>query len=132
MWRLYGWFSGLMLCGSCVGIVTWAAWMQVIDNEFIGVRDENISGSQRFFHWSLSDRWNGGFKVTYAIEFLCLSVAKLIVLDRLSEFASVGMTLRRWVVSRRIVMAAVITGNLWGSQATLQPLCSMIDELICL
>lgn len=114
VWRLYGWFSGLMLCGSCVGTVTWAAWMQVIVNEFTGVREENISGSQRFFHWSLSDRWNGGFKVTYAIEFLCLSLAKLLVLDRLSKFASAGMTLSRWVVSKRVVLAAVITGNLVG------------------
>ena len=27
-WGLYGWFSGLMLCGSCFGAVAWGAWMQ--------------------------------------------------------------------------------------------------------
>jgi len=23
VWELYGWFSGLMLCGSCFGAVAW-------------------------------------------------------------------------------------------------------------
>ena len=27
VWLLYGWFSGLMLCGSCFGVVTWAAYI---------------------------------------------------------------------------------------------------------
>jgi len=114
VWSLYGWFSGLMLCGSCVGAVTWAAWMQVIINEFIGVRDPNLSGSQRFFYWSLSDRWNSGFKVMYATEFLCLSMAKLLVLDRMSDFAAGGSISRRLVVGKRVLMASVTAGNLAG------------------
>jgi hypothetical protein len=30
LWSLYGWFSGLICCGSCIGAVTWAAWMQFL------------------------------------------------------------------------------------------------------
>jgi hypothetical protein len=30
IWLLYGWFTGLMCCGSCIGAVTWAAWMQFL------------------------------------------------------------------------------------------------------
>ncbi len=114
VWPLYGWFSALMLGGSCVGAVTWAAWMQVIINEFIGVRDPDLSTSQRFFHWSLSDRWNGGFRVLYAIEFLCLSTAKLIVLDRMLDFAASGSISRLLVVGKRTFVASVTAGNLAG------------------
>jgi len=34
VWRLYGWFSGLMACGSCVGAVAWAARMMQLVNAF--------------------------------------------------------------------------------------------------
>jgi hypothetical protein len=57
------------------------------------------------------------FSVMYAIEFFCISVAKLMVLDRMSDFASLcssDVSNRRWVVGRRVVMAAVVTGNLVG------------------
>jgi hypothetical protein len=57
------------------------------------------------------------FTVTYAIEFLCLSTAKLMVLDRMSDFVSLrssDVSKRRWVVGGRAVMAAVVTGNLVG------------------
>ena len=30
VWRLYGWFSGLMLCGCCFGAVAYGAEMQVL------------------------------------------------------------------------------------------------------
>ena len=35
VWRLYGWFSGLMLCGSCFGAVAWGARMQQFVLDFI-------------------------------------------------------------------------------------------------
>jgi hypothetical protein len=28
VWRLYGRFCALMLCGSCFGVVTWTLWTQ--------------------------------------------------------------------------------------------------------
>jgi hypothetical protein len=50
------------------------------------------------------------------MEFLCLSAAKLMVLDRMMEFAmrkGEGVW-RRWVVVGRVVMAAVVAGNVVG------------------
>jgi hypothetical protein len=45
-----------------------------------------------------SHSWRGVFVVTYAIEFHCLTTAKLMVLDRMSEFAGrKGLLARRWV-----------------------------------
>jgi hypothetical protein len=111
VWRLYGWFSGLMMCGSCVGTLTWAAYMQVVVNDYIGVKDTTLQLSQRFFFWSISDRWKSIFYVTYSIEFLCLSVAKLLVLDRMSEFVVNHSARKLWVAGRRIVLAAVVAGN---------------------
>jgi hypothetical protein len=113
----YGWFTGLMLCGSCFGAVTWGAWMQVLTYEFRGGRGEFTPLDRSFFFWSLSDRWNSGFRLTYASEFLCLSVAKLIVLDRMSIFAAGDVMSRRWLVARRLVLASVISGNLAGLAA---------------
>lgn len=92
VWRLYGWYSGLMMCGSCVGAVTWAAWMMFLVNDFKSV--QKTTPSQSLFLFSVSNSWRAVFAVTYAIEFLCLSVAKLIVLEILivcqtSQLASV-------------------------------------------
>ena len=36
VWSLYGWFCGLMVCGSCFGAVTWAARMMQLENAFNG------------------------------------------------------------------------------------------------
>jgi len=60
--------------------------------------------------------WFAAFYVTYAIEFLCLSVAKLLVLDRMAEFEvakGVGMK-RLLAVGGRVVMAIVVVGNVAG------------------
>ena len=35
VWRLYGWYSALMFCGSCFGVLTWAARMMNLGNFFI-------------------------------------------------------------------------------------------------
>jgi hypothetical protein len=114
-WRLYGWFSGLMLCGSCVGAVTWAAWMQVLINLLIGTNDSTISASQRNFHFAAARSWRVVFSVTYALEFLCLTVALLSVLDRMFKFAAPsGEAFRRWVLAARTVMALVVVVNVVG------------------
>jgi hypothetical protein len=52
----------------------------------------------------------------YAIEFLCLSVAKLMVLDRMSAFAATKDRAAswRWHVTSRCVLAIVVAGNAVG------------------
>ena len=85
----YGWFSALMLCGSCVGVVTWAARMMTLVYFFHG--NDSISNRnfvQGFSSVARTRSWRAVFSVTYAIEFLCLTTAKLMVLDRMSDFAA--------------------------------------------
>ena len=82
VWVLYGWFSGLMCVGSVFGAVAWAAEMQYLIFQFLF----NASGGgltpQAQSLIAQAQYWAAAFYVTYAIEFLCLSVAKLLVLHR--------------------------------------------------
>ena len=120
-WRLYGWFSALMLCGSCFGAVSWAARMTNLENGFNGIDLlSNGNLAQGMALLAVAQSWRAVFTVTYAIEFLCLSTAKLMVLDRMSDFAAPredGLR-RRWVVGGRVVMAVVILGNAVGLAAS--------------
>jgi len=114
VWRLYGWFSGLMCLGSVFGAVTWGAWMMVLASIFSlqvqsGIVQVQVLSAQY-------SNWYSGFCIMYAIEFLCLSVAKLLVLDRMADFAVVkgdGMS-KRLAVGGRVVMAVVVVGNVMG------------------
>ena len=107
-WRLYGWFCGLMLCGSCVGAVTWSAWMRVIQAFYLDLSSKDPAG------YAVDARWNAVFRVSYAIEFLCLSVALLMMLDRMSEKTGGSWLSKRWTIGGRILLAAVVAGNLVG------------------
>jgi hypothetical protein len=117
VWRLYGWFSGLMMCGSCVGALAWAAEMNSLVNLFKGY--DSSSQVEQSSLLALSSSWHSAFQVTHAIEFLCLSAAKLTVLDRMSVFAAPqGTRLQtRWAAAGRIVMAVVVLGNAVGLAA---------------
>ncbi len=115
MWLLYGWFSGLMCVGSVFGAVTWAFFMQFLVSLFKTFTPGLSSAQQQSFYAQLQ-YWNAAFLVSYAIEFLCLSVAKLLVLHRMADFAVAkddGM--RRWLaVGGRAVVAAVVVVNVVG------------------
>ena len=116
VWLLYGWFSGLMLCGSCCGAVAWGVWMKCIVFSFM-VYDPSstLTNAQKASLFAQLFSWLAAFMIMYAMEFLCLSAAKLMVLDRMMDFAmpkGEGMS-RRWVVGG-VVMAAVVAGNVVG------------------
>jgi hypothetical protein len=120
VWPLYGRFCGLMVCGSCFGAVTWAARMMSLVNWFNG-NDAFSRGDkvQRSSLYALFYSWTAVFFVIYAIDFLCLSAARLMVLDRMSEFAA-GQdegTRKRWAAGGRVVMAVVVLGNAAGLAA---------------
>ena len=120
VWRLYGWFSGLMMCGSCVGVVAWASNMIFLVNIFTA--NDSADVVQLTSQFALAYRWTSAFLVTYGLEFLCLSAAKLMVLDRMSSFAAPQGTLDRrplwrWVAAGRAVMAVVVLGNAVGFAA---------------
>ena len=116
MWLLYGWFSGLMCLGSVFGAVTWAFWMQGLVANFTSGLTPGLSPAQASSFFAQTEYWSAAFYVTYAIEFLCLSVAKLLVLHRMADFAvpkGDGL-FRRLAVGGRVVLAAVVVGNVVG------------------
>ena len=120
VWPLYGWFCGLMVCGSCFGAVTWAARMMQFEN---GIHAQDAFSrrdvvQQQSFN-ALSYSWAAVFFVMYAIEFLCLSAARLMVLDRMSYFAAGQdeVARQRWAAGGRMVMAVVVLGNAVGLAA---------------
>ncbi len=119
VWRLYGWFTALMVCGSCVGAVAWAARMMKVVNFFKSKASSNSSKVESYAFAALGLHWTRLDLVTYAIEFLCLSAAKLMVLDRMATFAAPQGTgaRRRWAAAGRVVMAAVVLGNVVGLAA---------------
>jgi hypothetical protein len=114
VWQLYPWFTALMACGSCFGVVAWTASMMARASYFEANDTEPVV--ERRSLQALSYRWRAAFLVTYAIEFLCLSAALLMVLDRMSMFAAPDMP-RRWALAGRVVMAAVVLGNSVGLAA---------------
>jgi hypothetical protein len=115
VWLLYGWFSGLMCLGSVFGAVTWAFWMQILVAAFTpGTPGLSLAQVQSLA--AQAQYWAAAFYVPYAIEFLCLSVAKLLVLNRMADFAvpkGHGLP-RRLAVGGRVVMVAVVVGNVVG------------------
>ena len=118
VWPLYGWFASLMCVGSCFGAAAWVAYMQYLAAFYTaGNAVETPVLADRWTMYALAYNMLVKFYVLYALEFFCLSVAKLVVLDRMKDFVSVlradGAT-RRWTVGGRIVMAAVLTGNAVG------------------
>ena len=109
VWRLYGWYCALMTCGSCVGAVAWTATMMHRVSVFKGNEASNVV--ERMSMLALVDSWQSVFLVTYAVEFLCLSTAKLMVLDRMSVFAAPqaegSAAQKRWTAAGRVVMAGL-------------------------
>jgi hypothetical protein len=127
VWRFYGWFSGLMCCGSCCGAVAWAAWMQVIVYGFksddVGriAETQNVTSVQKLYEESLQFlardfEFLSLFTVMEELEFFFLCAAKLLVLDRLKHVAvpKSKISSRRWVVGARIVMGCFVAGNAVG------------------
>jgi hypothetical protein len=120
LWRLYGWFCGLMFCGSCFGAVTWGFWMQREVEFFSSVSFKNNSSvsSQLTlnFYKSQTLRFTSVYIVAHALEFLCLSVAQFMVLDRMTDFAFPQLRSRRTcaVALRWAALAAVSGGNVAG------------------
>ena len=120
VWSLYGRFCGLMVCGSCFGAVTWAARMMQLENAFNST-DAFLRGDfvPQMSLFALAYSWAAVFFVMYAIEFLCLSAARLMVLDRMSYFAAGQdeVARKRWAAGGRMVMAVVVLGNAVGLAA---------------
>jgi hypothetical protein len=120
VWRLYGWFSALMMFGCCIGALNWASRIMFQENIFKG-DDTSYSSNQveRLTLRALAHRWRAANHMMYAIEFLCLCAAELMVLDRMSVFAAPGDVdmQKRWAAAGRVVMAVAVLGNAVGLAA---------------
>jgi hypothetical protein len=117
VWQLYGWFAGLMLCGSCLGILSWTSWMQCLVNLFQG-NDPSTPPPRASLLNSVAYSWRAAHTVFYPVEFLCLSLSKLMILDRMIDFVEMhaGQP-RKWIHWRRVVIFVVSAGNLLGLAA---------------
>jgi hypothetical protein len=128
VWRFYGWFSGLMCCGSCCGAVAWAAWMQVIvyrlKSDDMGriAQAQNVTSVQKLQYaeslqfLARDFQFFSLFIVMEELEFFFCCAAKMLVLDRLKHVAvpKSKISSRRWVVAARIVMGCFVAGNVVG------------------
>ena len=115
LWRMYGWFSGLMCVGSVFGLVAWAAWMQFLLALFSG-STPGLTHAQAQSSLVQQNYWEAVFLIPYALEFMCLSISKLMVLERMVGFVVAkgdGMNdmSRRVSVWGRVVMAVVVVCN---------------------
>ena len=120
VWRWYGTFTGLICCGSWIGVATWSVYLQYLSMFFVFEKAQlnttlaaspDVQASA-----AIMLRWSGSFSAIYAIQFAFLCITKLMVLDRLFEFSmpktsDVG---RRWAVAMRVVMAGVTACNAVG------------------
>ena len=87
MWEQLGWFSGLVCAGSVAGAVAWGAFMpaNAMDYE---AQAPTVTAQQRHALFASSDRWYAVYLMLYPVEFLCLIMAKVMLLGRLSNHAS--------------------------------------------
>ena len=124
-WNLYGWFCGMSLVGSCCGIVSWLSWMQRLTLNYKG-NDSSQRFSNRGMLLSQAFRSFAAFSVFYPVEFLCLSIAQLLVLDRMYQFVTLAehgemIRIRLWSLARRVVICVTVADNWRACVVTLPP-----------
>ena len=82
MWRMYGWFTGLMCCGSCIGAVAWTLSMIALADLFTTMNPAStLSPFEQERLAAQAFRLLAAFLVLYAVEFFFLTLAKLMVLS---------------------------------------------------
>lgn len=112
VWRLYGWFAGLVACGSCFGAATWLTYMQCIANFYRSNALLDGDRAQWMALTALGYRLRAAFTLCYPIAIFCVSLAKLMVLDRLAEFAALAGP---WITIKRVAVLVVVVGNVVGT-----------------
>ena len=125
VWGFYGWFTALIFCGSIFGAAAWAAWLRYLLLFFTANQspadDASVTQTEKYSLEAQGDVSFAVFLVAYAIEFLCLSAAKLMVLDRMMGFAlpKANALRMRWTAAGRVMMALVVAGNVVGLAANI-------------
>ena len=114
MWRMYGWFTGLMCSGSIFGSAAWASYLQFLVAFFTA--SPGVSNVDDAALNAVQSRWSCAFLVFYALEFMCLSVAKLLVLFRTIDLSMPqGQPVpSHWASAAWMVTRVVVAGNAVG------------------
>ena len=123
VWLLYPWFTGLMCSGSCFGVMSACGRMMHVVSFFFANRIASSTAPQpgddsdMLSLFSTDWRWLVAYNVTYPIEFFCMSIAKLMVLDKMLDFAVPRGSDMATHVARagRLVMSSVVVGNVAGT-----------------
>ena len=114
IWRLYGVFTFSAFVGSVFGALTWSLYLtrQVLyyDALRLGVKDPIKSSTE------LSASYKGypAFHVFKSLAFLFVSVSKLMVFDRMTQFSvkrAQGALVRRLGIVQRVVLGIVLVVN---------------------
>ena len=113
LWSLYGWFTALVVVGSVFAIATWLTWMQCLSNFYRSNQYERSDPARWMSLTAVAYSMRPAFTACYPIAFFCISVAKLLVFDRLSDFAESSAS-GTWVAGKRAVFAVVVIGNVVG------------------
>jgi len=95
MWVQLGWFSGLACAGSVAGAITWGANMPDLALNY-EAQAPNVTAQQGYALYASSDRWYAVFLIFYPLEVLCLIMAKVMLLGRLSNHASHNYNSQEW------------------------------------
>ena len=95
IWEQLGWFSGLVCAGSLAGAVAWGATVPANALEY-AVLAPNVTAQQGYALDASSNRWFAVFNILYPVEFLCLIMAKVMLLGRLSNHASHNYNSQEW------------------------------------
>ena len=97
MWVQLGWFSGLVCAGSVAGAVAWGAYMPDLAL-YYDAYAPNVTAQQTLAQplRASSERWFAAFNILYSVEFLCLIMAKVMLLGRLSNHASHNYNSQEW------------------------------------
>ena len=113
---MYGHFTGLMFCGSCFGIAACGSNMKQLELYFFASSNISLSSMTPSRLAALnaeSYRCWAAYFVLYSFEFPCVSIAILIILERMLSFSSFT-TIRRLALTGRIMLVAIIAGNAAG------------------
>jgi hypothetical protein len=97
MWQLYGFFTGLCCVGSVLGAIAILVLMQTYELLF-----RRNDGERRY--------WNAAYQVLYGLYVPCVTLAKLMLLDRLVDFAvpKSDPTSKKLSVAGRVAFAVVV------------------------
>ena len=123
MWRMYGWFTGLMCCGSIFGTVSWLSYMQFLVAYFTAKdrsRDSILPDAKIASDYVTVARFGAAYIVTNAAELCFLSVVKLMMLFRTMDLSvdQGDVVPGRWIDAARITMKVVTVLNAAGLCST--------------